>query len=53
LVKTLIAHPKSLQQYSAQWLGLDENGTVVPTGVYVIMCSVGDKRTARKIVFTP
>jgi hypothetical protein len=53
LVKTLIAHPKSLQQYSAQWSGLDENGTVVPTGVYVIMCSVGDKRTARKIVFTP
>ncbi len=53
LVKTLIPEQSDTGNFSVRWAGLDESGTAVPLGVYVIMCSVGDKRTARKIIYTP
>jgi len=53
LVKTLIPQPKNSQEYYARWAGLDESGAQVRPGVYVIMVSVGEKRTARKVIYTP
>lgn len=39
--------------YSLNWDGKSETGEKLTAGVYIIVCSVGNKRTARKIVFQP
>lgn len=41
------------KRYTAVWDGTNEQGQKLSSGVYVILCTVGNKRTARKIVFKP
>jgi len=53
LVKTLIPEQNDTRNYYVRWAGLDESGVAVSPGVYIIMCTVGDKRTARKLIYTP
>ncbi len=53
LIKTLTARRSYTNHYSAYWDGDTETGVKVKPGVYIIMCSVGDKRTARKVIFKP
>jgi hypothetical protein len=39
------------KKYSFRWDGRDQNGDKVKPGVFVILCTVGDKRTARKVIY--
>lgn len=39
--------------YTITWNGISETGENIKAGLYVIICSVGNKRTARKIIFQP
>jgi hypothetical protein len=53
LIKTLTAGRIDRNHYSAVWNGDNETGIKVKPGVYIILCSVGDKRTARKVIYQP
>ncbi len=53
LVKTLVPTQNDTRNYYVRWSGLDESSAAVNPGVYIIMCTIGDKRTARKLIFTP
>jgi flagellar hook assembly protein FlgD len=53
LVRTFKNAKASNAEYSFQWNGTNTVGEKVKPGIYVIVCSVGDKRTARKIVYQP
>jgi hypothetical protein len=53
LVRTFKNAKASNAYYSFQWNGTNTVGEKVKPGIYVIVCSVGDKRTARKIVYQP
>ena len=54
---TLIKRPQLKKvnafEYTANWDGTNEAGSSVEGGLYIILCSVGDKRTARKVVYKP
>ncbi len=51
LVKILEPEKESDNEFSYKWFGTDQNSNKVNSGLYVIMCSVGDTRTARKVVY--
>jgi len=53
LIKTLDIERTELTEYSSHWTGTNETGEKVKAGMYVIICSVGDKRTARKVILQP
>jgi hypothetical protein len=53
LVKTLDVKPTGAREYEASWTGIDASGNNVTPGVYVMMVTVGEVNTARKIVFEP
>jgi len=43
----------SEDEYTACWDGRNQSGHRVDPGLYIVLCSVGDKRTARKIILEP
>lgn len=51
----LIKRPKvekiNAFKYTAIWDGTNEEGSRVEGGMYIILCSAGDKRTARKVIY--
>lgn len=51
LVKILAPEMLAAGDYSFQWNGENLNGNKVSTGVYVIICTNAENRTARKVVF--
>jgi flagellar hook assembly protein FlgD len=51
LIKTLEGNYTQMLGYSFRWDGTDQTGDKVKPGVYVVLCTVGDKRTVRKIIF--
>ena len=53
LIKLLDVQQSSAKEFTSEWNGTDKNGNNVETGLYIIMCSVGDKRVARKVIFKP
>ena len=53
LIKLLDVQQSSAKEFTSEWNGTDENGNNAETGIYIILCSVGDKRTARKVIFKP
>lgn len=53
LIKTLDIEKIESKKYSTIWNGANETGNKVRAGMYVIICSVGDKRTVRKIIYEP
>jgi hypothetical protein len=53
LVKTLPVEKTDSKNYMASWSGTYENGSRVRPGVYILLCTVGNIRTARKVVFRP
>jgi len=53
LIKTFDFKKTADGNYTFDWDGMYESGNKVPKGAYVIVCSVGDKRTAKKVIFQP
>ena len=53
LIKRLKVNKDSEQQYTSSWDGTNESLDKVSGGLYIVLCSVGNKRTARKILFNP
>jgi len=53
LIKTLSVEMSGEMECYAQWDGTGESGEYVKPGIYLILFSSGDKRTARKVVFQP
>ncbi|MCK4662806.1 MAG: T9SS type A sorting domain-containing protein [Bacteroidales bacterium] len=51
LVKILHAEHSSANEFSYKWYGKNQNSDKVNSGIYIIMCSVGDTKTARKVVY--
>ncbi len=51
LVKILHAEHSSANEFSYKWYGTNQNGEKVNSGIYIIMCSVGNTKTARKVVY--
>ncbi len=39
------------KEFKYVWTGMDLNGNIVKSGIYVILCSVGNNITARKVAF--
>ena len=50
-IKILNAEYSSTNEFLYKWHGTNQNGDKVNSGIYIIMCSVGDTRTARKVVY--
>ncbi len=50
LIKILKPESSLDGNYSYIWHAIDENNNKISEGIYVIMCTVGNKETARKIV---
>lgn len=53
LIKRLKINRETEKQYYASWDGTNESLDQVEEGLYIILCTVGDKKTARKILFHP
>lgn len=53
LIRSLSVEKSGEMEYAAQWDGTLESGEHVKPGIYLILCSVGDKRTARKVLYQP
>ena len=51
LIKILQGHISAANKFSFSWDGTNQNGAKVSSGIYVLLCTVGDKRTARKVAF--
>lgn len=52
-VKTIIPLQNDALHYSCWWNGTDDSGSTLAPGAYVIVCTVGNTRTARKVIFRP
>jgi len=50
LIKTLIIKQYSATRYSFVWDGTDQNNAQISPGTYIIVCTVGNIRTTRKIL---
>lgn len=50
-VKVLNSNNNTGNQYSYLWDATDQNNNILPLGLYIIMCKVGNTKTARKVVF--
>ncbi len=53
LIKTFDFKKAANAEYEFNWDGISSSGTKVPAGAYIIVCSVGDKRTAKKVIYQP
>jgi len=51
LINILKPSSSSSMNYEYSWSGLNFNGDKINSGIYVITCSVGEKKTAKKIMF--
>lgn len=51
LINTLEPLSISEQDYEFRWYGLNQNGEKVNSGIYLIICVVGNKTTVRKVAF--
>ena len=51
LITTLNPTTAGERRYEFKWDGTNTMGDAVVPGIYIILCKVGDKATARKIVF--
>jgi hypothetical protein len=51
LINILEPNTANPTEYEYIWSGLNSGGVTVEAGIYIITCSIGNKRTARKIVF--
>jgi hypothetical protein len=51
LIRNIVAKASSTKEFVFNWDGTSENGKKVKPGVYVLMCTAGDKRTARKVIY--
>ena len=49
-VKTLVNEKQAAGSYVAKWDGKDENGTVVPSGVYLYVLKAGNFTSYKKMV---
>lgn len=48
-----VANEVSDNDFIFTWDGRQESGKYVKEGIYLVLCSVGDKRIARKIIYKP
>ena len=53
LIKTFSFKKTANAEYEFNWDGISSSGKKVPAGAYIIVCSVGDKRTAKKVIYQP
>lgn len=53
LIQRLEVKNSELRKFQTVWDGTNLNGDKVPAGTYILLCTVGDKRTARKVLFKP
>jgi hypothetical protein len=53
LVRNLTPTEVNNKSFIFTWDGRQASGNFDRDGVYIILCSVGDKRTARKIIYKP
>lgn len=53
LIRTFTFSNNRNGEYSFVWDGKEESGNLVKPGIYLVRCTVGDKRIARKIIFQP
>lgn len=51
-VKVLISNNYTGNQYSYLWDATDQNNNISSPGLYIIMCTVGNIKTARKVIYT-
>ncbi len=51
LVKVLKAEYQSANDFSYKWFGTNQDGGKIPSGIYIIMCTVGNRKTARKVLY--
>jgi hypothetical protein len=51
-VKVLIAKYNSGNQYRYLWDATDDNNNLLPKGIYIISCTVGKTKTAKKVIYT-
>ncbi len=52
-VKTIVPEQNDALHYYYWWNGTDDNGSTLAPGTYVIVCTVGNTRTAQKVIFRP
>ncbi len=50
LVRTLVADSRMSGAYRVDWDGLDQNGRLLPSGVYVLRLDVGEQAASRRIL---
>jgi len=50
-VKVLISKNAG-NQYAYLWDATDQYNNILPSGLYIIMCTVGKTKTARKVIYT-
>lgn len=51
IVKNLIFESNSNNEYTYTWDGTNQIGNKVDSGIYIIMCTVGNKKTVRKVAY--
>jgi flagellar hook assembly protein FlgD len=51
LVKILNPDYSSMTEFSYLWNGTNQHEEKISPGVYIIMCSLGNVRTARKVIY--
>lgn len=52
-VKTVIPMQNDALHYYYWWNGTNDSGSMLAPGAYIIVCTAGDTRTARKVIFRP
>jgi hypothetical protein len=53
LVKQFEFHSINPDGYTISWDGTNDSGSLVEPGMHIVLVSVGNKRTARKILYQP
>lgn len=52
-VKTVVPVQNDALHYYFWWNGTDDSGSTLAPGAYIIVCTAGDTRAARKVIFRP
>jgi flagellar hook assembly protein FlgD len=52
-VKTVIPMQNDALHYYYWWNCTNDSGSMLAPGAYIIVCTAGDTRTARKVIFRP